>query len=406
MSSGHRVAVTGLGVVSALGDGAEAFWRELRADRGGIRPLVGVDARQLRFGQGAEARDFAPAQHFPDGRDRLLDRFAQFAVVAAREAVRGAALDWSAELREETAVVLGTGCGGQVTQEEASIDLYQRRAERVHPTTIPRMMPSAATSHVAMEMGIMGPAYTVSTACSSANHAIGQAFQMVRRGEVRLALAGGAEAPFTLGVLRGWEALRVVAPDTCRPFCRRRQGLILGEGAAVLVLEPFEAARARGARIRGELVGFGMSSDADHITRPTVSGPVRAMRAALRDAALPPQAVGYVNAHGTGTPLNDAVEARALRELFGAHADRLAVSSTKSHHGHALGAAGALEAAATVLALEAGWLPATLNFLEADPECDLDVIANHGRAATVEHALSSSFAFGGLNAVLAFRAPG
>jgi nodulation protein E len=264
-------------------------------------------------------------------------------------------------------------------------------------------MANAGASHVSMEFGITGPAYTISSACSSASHAIGLAFRMVRNSEVEMAIAGGSEAPFSLGFLKAWEAMRVIAPDTCRPFSRDRRGMILGEGSAMLVLEPLEAARARGARVHAEIVGFGMSSDAHHITQPTVEGPARAMRAALRAAGLCPQQVGYINAHGTGTPANDPTETRAIHEVFGAHANPPAVSSTKSMHGHALGAAGALEAVATILALREGVLPPTANFTAPDPECNLDVIPNQARQAGVEFALSNSFAFGGLNAVLVFR---
>jgi nodulation protein E len=226
---------------------------------------------------------------------------------------------------------------------------------------------------------------------------------MVRSGAVRMAIAGGSEAVFSLGFLKAWEAMRVVSPDTCRPFSRDRRGLILGEGGAMLVLEPLDSARARGAKIYGEIVGFGMSSDAFHITQPSADGAARAMRAALADASLACESIGYINAHGTATPANDATETSAIRKVFGAHADKLAVSSTKSMHGHALGAAGALEAVVTLLALENGMLPPTANYTEPDPACDLDVIPNQARHAQVEYALSNSFAFGGLNAVLAFR---
>jgi nodulation protein E len=264
-------------------------------------------------------------------------------------------------------------------------------------------MENAAASRISLETGIVGPTYTVSTACSSANHAIGQAFWMVRGGTARMAIAGGSEAVFSLGFLKAWEAMRVVSPDTCRPFSRDRRGLILGEGGAMLVLEPLESARARGAKIFGEIVGFGMSSDAFHITQPSADGAARAIRAALADAAIASDKIGYINAHGTATPANDATETSAIRKVFGEHADKLAVSSTKSMHGHALGAAGAIEAVATLLALESGVLPPTANYTEPDPACNLDVIPNQARHATVEYALSNSFAFGGLNAVLAFR---
>jgi nodulation protein E len=273
----------------------------------------------------------------------------------------------------------------------------------VSPVTIPRVMGNAGASRISLEFGITGPVFTISSACSSSNHAIGQAFWMVRSGAVDVALAGGSEAPFSLGFLKSWEAMRVVAPDTCRPFSLDRRGLILGEGAAMLVLEPLEAARARGAQVWGEIAGFGMSSDAHHLTQPLAEGAARAMRAALVDSGAPPEAIGYINAHGTGTSANDATETEAIRAVFCAHADRLMVSSTKSMHGHALGAAGALEAAATLAALRGGIIPPTANFTAPDPACDLDVVPNHSRPAEVEWAMSNSFAFGGLNAVLVFR---
>jgi nodulation protein E len=293
--------------------------------------------------------------------------------------------------------------GGQSTEDVGFQDLYKKGLNRVHPLTIPKTMANAGASHISMEFGITGPSFTFSTACASAAHAIGQAFWMVRSGMTDLAIAGGSEAPFSLGILKAWEAMRVVSTDTCRPFSKDRRGMILGEGAAMLVLEPMEAAQARGVRIHGELVGFGMSADAAHITQPSSEGAARAMRAALRDAGIAPDAVGYINAHGTGTAANDPTEMAAIRAVFGAHAGRLAVSSTKSMHGHALGASAALECVATALALRDGLLPPTANYREPDPECDLDVIPNQARAAQVEFALSNSFAFGGLNAVLALK---
>jgi nodulation protein E len=255
-----------------------------------------------------------------------------------------------------------------------------------------------------MQFGIEGPAYTISTACASSTHAIGQAFWMVRSGAAPMAITGGSEAPFFLGNLKAWEAMRVISKDTCRPFSAERSGLVLGEGAAMLVLEPLESALARGARPLAEIVGFGMSADAGHITQPIATGAMRAMRLALRDGGLSPEQIGYINAHGTATEANDRIETAAIRCTFGPHAEKLAVSSTKSMHGHALGAAGALEAVASALSLRHGMLPPTANFLTADPACDLDVIPNEGRLEQVEACLSNSFAFGGLNAVLAFKA--
>ena len=399
----RRVAVTGIGVVSAAGLTAAQFWETLAAGRSAIGPIRLLDTATLRFHNGAEAYDFDPARHFEPKELDLLDRFAQLGVVAAREAVRDAGVEWSAALRERTAIVTGNCNGGQTTEDEGFVDLYRHNRSRVNPMTIPRTMGNAAASRISVEFGITGPSYTISTACASSSHAIGQAFWLVRHGLAELALTGGSEAPFSLGNLKAWEALRVVSPDTCRPFSKDRRGMILGEGGAMLVLEPLEAARARGARIYAEVVGLGMSADAHHITQPSVDGPARAMRAALADAGIAPEQVGYINAHGTGTLANDPTEAAAIKLVFGGHTARLAVSSTKSMHGHALGAAGALEAIATVLALRHGLLPPTANFTAPDPACDLDVVPNAPRAAQIDYALSNSFAFGGLNAVLAFR---
>jgi nodulation protein E len=402
----RRVVITGVGVVCALGHNRTEFWKALSEGRSGIRPLVSIEPGLLRFENGAEVTDWDPLRHFDDKESGLLDRFAQFGVVAAREAVADAGIEWTRELKEETAIVTGSCVGGQTTEDEGFVSLYRKNIPRVNPLTIPRTMENAAASRISLETGIVGPTYTVSTACSSSNHAIGQAFWMVRSGSARMAIAGGSEAVFSLGFLKAWEAMRVVSPDTCRPFSKNRKGLILGEGGAMLMLELLESAQARGARIYGEVVGFGMGSDAFHITQPSPDGAARAMRAALLDGGLKPEDIGYINAHGTATQANDATETAAIRKVFGKHADRLQVSSTKSMHGHTLGAAGALEAVATVLALRNGILPPTANYNEPDPACDLDVIPNQARQAQVEFALSNSFAFGGLNAVLAFRVSG
>jgi nodulation protein E len=402
----HRVVITGLGVISALGLNREEFWQSLSAGHSGIAPLESVDRSLLRFPNAAEVRNYNPSRFFEEKEIGLLDRFAQFGAIAAREAVADSGVEWTPELRETTAIVTGSCVGGQTTEDEGFVNLYRKNIPRVNPLTIPRTMENAAASRISLETGVTGPTYTISTACSSSNHAIGQAFWLVRNGVARMALAGGSEAVFSLGFLKAWEAMRVVSPDTCRPFSRDRRGLILGEGGAMLVLEQLESARARGAKIYGEIAGFGMSSDAFHITQPSADGAARAMSAALSDAGLAAHEIGYINAHGTATPANDATETAAIRKVFGTHADKLAVSSTKSMHGHALGAAGALEAVATLLALDRSLLPPTANFTEPDPACDLDVIPNQPRQAQVECALSNSFAFGGLNAVLAFRRAG
>jgi nodulation protein E len=399
----HRVAVTGIGVICALGRITEEFGRALREGRPGINPIRAADVSTLRFQNGAEVPAYDHRPYFDDKRADFIDRFAQFAVIGAREATQDAGIEWTPQLRENAAIITGSCVGGQSTEDAGFVNVYKLGLNRVHPLTIPKTMANAGASHISMEFGITGPSYTISTACSSASHAIGQAFWMVRSGMAPLAITGGSEAPFSFGILKAWEALRVVSPDTCRPFSKDRSGMVLGEGAGILVLESFEAARARGAHVHAEIVGFGMSSDASHITQPSADGAARAMRASLCDAHIMPEAVSYINAHGTGTQANDPTETAAIRTVFGAHAGKLAVSSTKSMHGHAPGAAGALEAVAAILALRDGFLPPTANFNQPDPECDLDVVPNVSRQADFEYAMSNSFAFGGLNAVLAFR---
>jgi len=400
----RRVVVTGIGVISAIGNSVAEFSEALFAGQPGIRPMTAIAPGLLRFPNAAEVQGFDPSRHFDEKEIGLLDRFAQFGVVSAREAIADSGIEWTPQLRERTAIVTGSCVGGKLTEDEGFETLYRHNITRVNPFTIPRTMANAGASRISLEYGVTGPAWTVSTACSSSNHAIGQAFWMVRNGSAEMAITGGSEAVFSLGFLKAWEAMRVVSPDTCRPFSKNRRGLILGEGGAALILETLEAARARGAKIYAEIVGFGMSSDAHHITQPTAEGPARAMRAAICDGHLQPEEIGYINAHGTGTAANDSTETAAIRSVFGEHADLLAVSSTKSMHGHVLGAAGAVEAVAATLALTKGILPPTANYSEPDPACDLDVIPNESRRAEVECALSNSFAFGGLNAVLAFRA--
>jgi len=397
----RRVVVTGIGVLSSIGNTVTQFEESLRAGRSGIGPITQVDTSRLRFHNAAEIQGFEPAEHFSEL--TWLDRFAQLGIVAARDAIADSALRWNDELRARTGVITGSCLGGMGTEDDFYFNLYHENKSRLSPAAIPRIMSNAVASHVAMEQKFTGATYTTSTACSSANHAIGQAFWLIRQGTLDCALAGGSEAPIVPGHLKAWEGMRVVAPDTCRPFSKNRAGLILGEGAAMLVLETLEQARARGAKIYAELAGFGMSADAHHLTNPLPEGAARAISDALYDAGLSREQINYVNAHGTGTPVNDSTETRALRQVFASHADNVAVSSTKSMHGHTLGAAGALEAAATVLALRGDFIPPTANFLERDPACDLDVVPNEARAAQIEAALSNSFAFGGLNAVLAFR---
>lgn len=399
----RRVAVTGIGVVSAVGNTREDFWAALEAGRCGIGPIRKVNTEGLRFNIAGEVCGFDPLSWL-DPRDLdQLDPFAHYGVGAAGEALRDAGIEAGSFDSERAAVVTGCAVGGKVSEDQGYWAVYREQKNRLHPLTIPRVMANGAASAISVRFGIQGPVVNYSTACSSSNHALGQAMWMVRTGQVDLALAGGSEALMAWAFLKSWDVMRVMAPDTCRPFSKDRRGLVLGEGAAMLVLEPLEAARARGAFVYAEVAGFGMTSDASHLTMPSVDGPARAIQAALRDADLAPEQIGYVNAHGTGTIANDPTETKAIRQVFAAHAERLAISSTKSMHGHALGAAGALEAAATVMALSRGVIPPTVNYTEPDPECDLDVTPHTARHRPVEAALSNSFAFGGLNAVVAFR---
>ncbi|PYK58435.1 MAG: beta-ACP synthase, partial [Verrucomicrobia bacterium] len=340
----RRVVVTGVGVLSSIGNTVAQFEESLRACRSGIGPITQVDTSRLRFHNAAEIRGFEPTDHFSDV--TWLDRFAQLGIVATRDAIADSALTWNDALRARTGVITGSCLGGMGTEDAFYFDLYHENKSRLSPTAVPRIMSNAVASHVAMEQKFTGATFTTSTACSSANHAIGQAFWLIRQGTLDCALVGGSEAPIVFGHLKAWEGMRVVAPDTCRPFSKNRGGLILGEGAAMLVLETLEHARARSAKIYAELAGFGMSADAHHLTNPLPEGAARAMNDALDDAGLSREQINYVNAHGTGTAANDSTETRALRQVFGSHADKLPVSSTKSMHGHALGAAGALEAAA------------------------------------------------------------
>ncbi len=398
-----RVVITGIGVISAIGLTRNAFWRSLVDGKCGVRTVPSPDFEQLRFKHAADVEGFVPEDHLPAKEISLMDRFAQFAVVTAKEAMAQSGLELTPAMREDGAIITGSCIGGRSAEELGYRELYIHNRNRVHPLTIPLGMSNAGTSHISMQFGIQGPSYTISTACASSGHAIGQAFHMVRSGIAPVAIAGGSEAPLYFGNLKAWEAMRVISKDTCRPFSADRSGLVLGEGAAMLVLEPLEAALARGARPIAEIVGFGMSADACHITQPSAEGPARAMRMALRDAGLAPEQIGYINAHGTATEVNDRTETAAIRLVFGAHADHLAISSTKSMHAHTLGAAGAIEAAASALTLVNGIIPPTVNYTRPDPACDLDVVPNTARTQQVEACLSNSFAFGGLNAVLALR---
>jgi nodulation protein E len=400
---GRRVVITGLGVISAIGHNVKDFWSNLVAGNSGIGPITNIDISNVKITNGAEVKNYDPTQHFEKKDLDMIDRFAQFCLVTAKEAVKDAGVEFTEEMKEATAVITGTSMGGETTHEKALYDLFHEGKTRAHPFTIPLVMLNSGASHVSMHFGLMGPAYTFSTACASSNHAIGNAFWLIRNGQCDMALAGGSETPFTWGYLKSWEAIRVVASDTCRPFSKNRQGMILGEGGAMLFMETLESAKKRGARIYAEIVGFGMTADASHITKPSQVGAEKAIKLALRDAGLEPSDIDYINAHGTATTINDAMEIGAIKNVFGEHADKISVSSTKSMHGHVLGGTSALEAVATSLAVFNDVCPPTANYEEPDPECDLDVVPNVSKSKTIRAALSNSFAFGGLNAVIVFR---
>ncbi len=406
MNAMRRVVVTGLGVVSALGLNRAEHFEGLREGRCGIGPLSLRDVDRLQVRIGAAQPRFVSEDLFSRSEIALLDRTTQMAMHAAGEAVESAGLEIDDALAHQSGVVIGTALNGMETVDDSYRAVFQEGKSRVHPFVVPRLMSSAGASQISMRFGLKGPAYTVSTACSSSNHAIGQAFHMVRSGVLEVAVAGGAEAPLTFGVMKAWEGLRVLARDACRPFSRDRSGMVQGEGAAIVVLESLARAQARGAVILGEIAGFGMTADAGDIVQPSVDGAARAIRAALADARMAADDVDYINAHGTATAANDRTESAAIRAALGAAADAVSVSSTKSMHGHCIGGAGALELAAVLMAMQEGVIPPTIGHRERDPDCALDVTPNTARERRVDAALSNSFAFGGLNAVLATRRAG
>ena len=399
----NRVVITGLGVISAPGHNTADFWDKVKNGQSSIGKITTIPTDTLTVRIGAEVAGFEPQEYFEKRQLGMLDRFSQFGLVAAREAVADSGISFEGEAGERSASIIGSGVGGQTTLDASYWAIYAEKKTRVHPFTVPRLMINAATSHITMEHGIRGPAFSVASACSSANHAMGQAYLMIRSGMVDAAMTGGAEATITIGTMKGWEALRVMASDTCRPFSKGRNGMVLGEGAAVFVFESLEKAKARGAKIYAEVAGHGLSSDAMDITLPDVGGAARAISGALKDAKLNPEDIDYVNAHGTGTAANDVTETKAIKQVFGDHASNLPISSTKSMIGHALGGAGALELAAVVLGMRDGIAPPTVNYVERDPECDLDYIPNEPREMEINAAISNSFAFGGLNAVMALK---
>ncbi|MCH1468990.1 MAG: beta-ketoacyl-[acyl-carrier-protein] synthase family protein [Planktomarina sp.] len=400
----NRVVITGAGTINALGHTVPETLHAMREGHLGIGPLQMRDLDRLSVKIGAQIKNFDPESYFDRQKLALCDRVTQLTLLASREAMLQSGLEITEEQSETTGVVFGTAAGGMNTWDDNFRSVYEEGKNRVHPFVVPKLMTNAAASHVSMVYNIKGPSLTVSTACASSNHAIGLAFQMVRSGMARAMLAGGADAMLTFGGIKAWEGLRVMSKTACRPFSANRSGMVQGEGAGVFVLETYEGAKARGAEILAEIVGFAMTSDASDIVMPNQQGAARAIRGALADACLSPQDIGYINAHGTGTAANDKTECAAVAEAFGAHADRVMMSSTKSMHGHLIGGTGAVELLACLMALREGVIAPTIGYEHPDPNCALDVVPNVARQAKVTATMSNAFAFGGLNAVLALRA--
>ncbi|RUX20365.1 MAG: beta-ketoacyl-[acyl-carrier-protein] synthase family protein [Mesorhizobium sp.] len=398
-----RVVITGIGGICGLGNDAPAMWDAMRAGRSAIGPIDNPSLHDLKVKTGCEIKELP--EHGIDRKQVVsMDRFSLLAVIAAREAMRQSGLTAHADNTYRMGAIVGIGVAGFETIEENYRAILLEGRNRAAIFTVPKVMPGAAAGQVSMALGLRGPVFGATSACSSANHAISTAVDQIRLGRADVMVAGGTEAPLVWGVLKGWEALRVLSPDTCRPFSADRAGLVLGEGAGMAVLESYDHAMARGATILAEIAGVGLSADASDIVAPTVEGPEAAMRFCLADAGLNPEDVDYLNAHGTGTKANDQIETAAIKRVFGNHAPSLSVSSTKSMHAHCLGASGGLEMIACVMAIRDGIVPPTANYREPDPECDLDVTPNTARERKIRAALSNSFAFGGTNAVLAFKA--
>jgi len=401
-----RVVITGAGTINALGQDVPSTLEAMREGRCGIGPLEFRDVERLAIRIGGQVKGYDPDAAFSRQDLALYDRFTQFAMIAAREAVAQSGLEFTEALALKTGVILGNSGGGMTTLDENYRSVYEDGKNRVHPFVVPKLMNSAATSHVSMAWGLRGPGFTVSSACASSNHAMAQAFQMVHGGLAPVMLTGGSESMLCFGGVKAWEGLRVMSRDGCRPFSLDRNGMVQGEGAGIFVFEEYGHARARGADILAEVAGYAMTSDASDIVMPSREGAARAIAGALQDALIAPDAVGYINAHGTGTSANDKIECAAVEDVFGPHAGRLMISSTKSMHGHLIGGTGAVELLACIMALRDGVIAPTINYGVPDPECALDVVPNEAREAHVEVALSNAFAFGGLNAVLALRRAG
>ncbi len=398
-----RVVITGAGTINALGHNAADTLEAMREGRCGIGELDIRDVDRLAVRIGGQVKGYDEHAHFNRQQIALYDRFTQFALMSAREAIGQSGLSFEGALAARSGVVLGTSGGGLTTQDENYRAVYEEGKNRVHPFVVPKLMNNAAASHVSMQWNLKGPSFTVATACASSNHAMGQAFMLIRSGMADVMITGGSESMLCFGGVKAWEGLRVMSKDACRPFSATRNGMVQGEGAGAFVFEEYGHAKARGAEILAEVGGFAMTSDAADIVMPSKQGAARAILGAMQDGRIAPDKVGYINAHGTGTAANDKTECAAVADAFGAHADNLMISSTKSMHGHLIGGTGAVELLACIMAVRDGVIAPTIGYEEHDPECALDVVPNEAREARVQYALSNAFAFGGLNAVLALK---
>jgi nodulation protein E len=399
----RRVVITGSGTINALGHDVATTLEAMREGRCGIGPLNIRDVDRLAIKIGGQVTDYDEQTHFNRQQISLYDRFTQFTLLAAAQAIGEAGLTFSGALADRSGVVLGTSGGGLNTQDENYRAVYEEGKNRVHPFIVPKLMNNAAASHVSMKYNLRGPSFTVATACASSNHAMGQAFYMIRSGMADVMVTGGSESMLCFGGVKAWEGLRVMSKDACRPFSATRNGMVQGEGAGVFLFEDRDHALKRGATILAEVAGFSMCSDASDIVTPSKQGAARAIAGALTDAKFNREDVGYINAHGTGTAANDKTECAAVADVFGAHAVNLMISSTKSMHGHLIGGTGAVELLACIMALRDGIIAPTIGYEEPDPECALDVVPNVAREAKVTAVLSNAFAFGGLNAVIALK---
>ncbi len=405
----RRVVVTGVGVVTPIGTTVADFWAGCRRGQSGVSELGGFPLEDLKILIAAQIKDFdhkARLKHFR--RDKIIlhaDRYSWFAAAAADEAVKQAGLELPAANPYRTACIIGSGAGGLVTFEKAYRDLFIDNKRATHPLTLLRIIGSSASAHVGIEYGIKGPTFATCSACSTAAHAITLGRDYIRNGLVDMAIVGASESVINYGTMKAWQAMHVLSPQGCFPFAKKRNGTVLGEGAGILVLESEEHAKKRGAKVLAELKGCGMTSDSKDMVNPDIEGPSEAMQLALADAGLKPEQIDYLNAHGTATTINDKNETNAIKKVFGDHARKLAISSTKSMHGHPLGAGGGIEAVACIKAMQDNWVPPTIGLDEPDPECDLDYVPNVGREMRVTYTMSNSFAFGGLNAVLVFGPP-